>query len=64
VEAEIKRVWRCSCGGRNRASLEIHLEAVIQRVWRYALGGHDPGNLEICTWRPGSCELAGHNRVS
>jgi len=29
--------WRpssCELGGRNRASLEIHLEAVIEQVWR------------------------------
>jgi len=29
----IERVWRCTCGGRNRASLEIHLEVVIERDW-------------------------------
>jgi len=40
-EIVIKQVWRCTCGGCNRASLEIHLEAVIERVWRYALGGRD-----------------------
>jgi len=33
-------------GGRDAASLEMHLEAVIERVWRYALGGHDCANLE------------------
>ena len=38
--------WRCTwrpcwgeLGGRNRVSLEIHLEAVIEPVWK-------------CTWRP------------
>ena len=31
-------------GGRNGASLKIHLEAVIERVWR-------------CTWRPLSSEI-------
>ena len=42
-------------GGRDRASLEIHLEAMIERVWRY-------------TWRPRSSEfgdtVAGHNRAN
>jgi len=28
-EIEIEGVWRCTSGGCNRASLEIHLEAVI-----------------------------------
>jgi len=48
--------WRASelrdiLRGRDRASLEMHLEAVIERDWR-------------CTWRPCSCELASHNRAS
>jgi len=29
-EIVIGGVWRCTCGGDNRASLEIHLEAVIE----------------------------------
>jgi len=41
-------------GGRNCASLEIHMEAVIEHVWR-------------CCWRPCLREfgdaLAGHDRV-
>jgi len=54
----IERVCRCTwrpqlseCGdifgGRDRASLEMHLEAVIKRVWRYALGGRNRASLEI-----------------
>jgi len=38
-------------GGRDWASLDMHLETAIERVWR-------------CTWRPWSCELAGRNRAS
>jgi len=45
-------------GGRNGASLEMHLEAVIDRVWRCtgrprwselrdALGGRDRASLEM-----------------
>jgi len=44
-------------GGRNRASLEMHLVGEIELVWRYtwrqqssevgdALGGHDHAHLE------------------
>jgi len=48
--------WRSSelrdiLRGRDRASLEMHLEAAIERDWR-------------CTWRPCLCELAGRNRAS
>jgi len=60
-EIVIKRFSRCTCGGRKRASLEIHLEAVVKRVRRYALGGHDHANLQAVIeqvwryiWRPWS----------
>ena len=33
-------------GGRDRASLEMHLVAVIKRVWRYLLGSNDRANFE------------------
>jgi len=70
LEAMIEQVrictWRLrwselrdALGGRDPASLEMHLEAVIERVWRYALGDHDCANLEAViervwsyTWRP------------
>ena len=44
LEICICRLWSCELAGRNRASLEIHLEAIIERVWR-------------CTWRPWSSEF-------
>ena len=54
--------WRCAWrlwssefgdapGGRDRASLEIHLEAVMEQEWR-------------CTWSPWLCELRGCNCAS
>jgi len=42
---------REALGGRDRASLEMHLEARIEQVWR-------------CTWRPWSCWLAARNHAS
>ena len=64
----IKRVWRCTCrplssefgdanGGRDRVTLDMHLEAAMERVWRCtgrlwstefgdAVGGRDGANLE------------------
>ena len=65
VEAVIERVWRytwrlwlCELAGRNRASLQMHLEAVIYWVWGcpgtpwssefgHALGGRDGVNPEM-----------------
>jgi len=58
LEVGIERVWRCICrpgsselrdalGGRDRASLEMHLEAVIERdwtsTWRQSMDG-TPGD--------------------
>jgi len=44
------RSWSCEIveeyGGRDRASVEMHLQAETERVWR-------------CTWRPCSCEIGG-----
>jgi len=40
------RPWLCELGGRNRATLEMHLETMILRVWRYDLGGLHHANLE------------------
>jgi hypothetical protein len=37
-------------GGRDHASLEMHLDAVIVRAWR-------------CTWRSWLCELGGRDRA-
>jgi len=46
----IERVWD-ALGDGDWVNSEMHLEAVIEWVWS-------------CTWRPWSCELAGHNRAS
>jgi hypothetical protein len=57
LEAMIERVWRCiwrplssefgdAFGGRDRASLEMHLEAKIELL-RDALGGRDRASVEI-----------------
>jgi len=86
MQAVIERVWRYTgtpwsseygdaLGGRDQASLEMHLEAAIEPVWRYTrgpwsskfgdtLGGRDRASLEIWTWRQWWCELAGRNRAS
>ena len=85
-EAVIELVWRCTWrlgsskfgdahGGRDSASLEMHLEAAIGRVWD-AIGSCDRVTEELhleaaigrvwrCTWRPQSSEfvdaLRGHD---
>jgi len=55
----MEQAWRCTCGGRNGASLEINLDAVIEQVCKDALGGHYRANLQAlikrlwtCTSRP------------
>jgi len=57
------RPWSCKLGGRDRASLEIHLEAVIERVWRCTprLWSSEVGGAH---GRLGWCELGGRNQAS
>jgi len=65
LEAEIERVWRCTwrlrsselrdaLGGRDQASLEMHLEGMIVRTCKpyssesgLTLGGRDRACLEM-----------------
>jgi len=53
--------------GRDRASLEIHLEAVIERDWRCTWRRRS-SELRRCTSRPGLSELGhalgGRDRVN
>jgi len=71
----IELVCRCSwtlwssefgytLGNHDGVRLDKYLEAVIERVWRYSLWGCDHMSLGMCTCRPWSCELQGHNRAS
>jgi hypothetical protein len=59
---------RDALGGRDSASLEMHLEAVIERDWSDALGGQNCVGIAIhfeavnervwrCAWRPSSSEI-------
>jgi len=58
------RPWSCKLGGRNQASLDIHLEDMIELVRRSALGR--PWSYEL--WRPQSTEccnpLWSHDRAN
>jgi hypothetical protein len=88
MEAVIEQVWKCTwrlrsgelraaLGGRDRLSLEMHLEVVTERVWRCnwrsrlselrdTLPGRDPPSLEMhleaVIDRVGDA-LGGHNRA-
>jgi hypothetical protein len=62
----ILRLWLSKLGGRNHASLEIHLLGVIEQVWKYTswqskceLGGLNCTSLEICTCRQCSYDVLG-----
>ena len=66
--------WSSKLAGCDRASMEIHMDAVMEGVCRCtsrlqsselrdALWNRDKVNWRL-TWRPWSCELAGHNRAS
>jgi len=75
IEAAIELVWRCTwkprsselrdaLGGRDRASLEMHLDAVIVRTWRLtraSLEMHLEAMIERvwrCNWGTRSSELS------
>jgi len=55
LEAEIKRVGRCTWSPRS-CNYEMHLEAVIERVWRCTWRPRSSWT-QWCTWRPRSSQL-------